>query len=101
MGAGYRVLLADLQATASAFNSEADALGRLAPKISPPAVDTGDGGLDATLSALLDTFGVYATALPARVREHGGKLQKCHDNYHRNESDVVELYNNMIKDLED
>lgn len=99
MGAGYQVILTDLQAAASTFGREAGRLRTLQPRIQPPSVPSGDAALDATLRALLETFGVYGTSLSESVGEHGGKLQQCHDGYHRNEADVVELYNTVMGEL--
>jgi hypothetical protein len=47
----------------------------------------------------MDTFGAYRESIPQRLDDHGKKLQQCHDNYHQNEADVVELYNNMMSAL--
>ena len=99
MGEGYQVVLGDLKAAASTFAAEAVALQKLQPEIQPAPVVSGDAGLDATLAALLGTFGVYGTALTGAIRDHGTKLEQCHDNYHQNDSDVVELYNTVMSQL--
>ena len=97
MSAGYRVILDDLQAAASIFPTEASALQKI--NIDPPSAASGDDTLDSIIKALMDTFGVYRDAIPEKLRDHGKKLQQCHDNYHQNEADVVEVYNNVMSQL--
>jgi hypothetical protein len=100
MGAGYQVILSDLGQLATAFGNESSTLKTLAPKLAPPPVGTGDAGLDATLQSLLDTFGVYGTALTKALSDHASKLSTCHNNYKQNDADVVLLFNTMISELE-
>lgn len=99
MGKGYQVVLGDIQNVASAFDTEATTLTSLQGKLSPSPVGTGDGNVDAVLSALLDTFGVYGTAISGKLADHGKKLTTCHNNYKSNDSDVVALFNTMLDAL--
>lgn len=99
MGKGYQVVLGDIQAVATAFGTESTTLHGLEPKLAPPPVGTGDAGLDATLRALLDTFGVYGSAITAKLSGHEKKLTTVHDNYKQNDADVVELFNTMLSAL--
>jgi hypothetical protein len=99
MGAGYQVILSDIGQLATAFTSESANLKTLAPTLAPPPVGTGDAGLDGTLRFLLDTFGVYCTAITGKLSDHASKLTTCHNNYKQNDADVVELFNTMLTAL--
>lgn len=101
MGAGYQVILSDIGQLATAFSSESSTVKALVSKLAPAGVGTGDSGLDATLRSLLDTFGVYGTALTKALSDHAGKLHTCHDNYKQNDADVVQLFNVMLSELEE
>jgi Family of unknown function (DUF6317) len=93
---GYRVVLADLDAAATAFATESTDFARLRPRMSPHAVDGGDDTVNAGIAAVLSLFGAGNAALSAAMSAHAGKLRACHDGYRSDDSDVVALYNTLI-----
>jgi Family of unknown function (DUF6317) len=95
MGAGYKVILGDLDAAASAFSTESADFSKLRSRMSPPPVDGGDGAVNAGIEAVLALFAAGNAALVKAMHEHGEKLRTCHDSYKEDDSDVVALYNKL------
>jgi hypothetical protein len=95
----YTVILGDLKAMAGTFDKEATALEKLSGRVAPAPAKSGDGTLDETISDLLLVFGSLCGSVSTAIAGHGAKLKACHDNYHRNEADVAELYDTMLDKL--
>jgi hypothetical protein len=95
MGAGYKVILGDLDAAAGAFTTESADFGKLRSRMSPAPVDGGDATVNAGIEAVLALFAAGNAALVKAMHEHGDKLKTCHDNYKEDDSDVVALYNKL------
>ncbi len=95
MGAGYKVILGDLDAAAGAFATESTDFGKLRSRMSPAPVDGGDAAVDAGIEAVLALFKAGNAALVKAVHDHSEKLKECHDNYKEDDSDVVALYNKL------
>ena len=57
MGAGYQVILSDLDAAAHAFATESTDFAKLRARMSPPPVDGGDDTVNSGIAAVLSTSG--------------------------------------------
>src|SRR2546429_9218868 len=81
MGAGYNVILGDLDAAASAFTTESADFGRLRSRMSPAPVDGGDATVNAGIEAVLALFAAGHPAPGQGLHEHRAKDQNRPDNY--------------------
>jgi hypothetical protein len=97
MGAGYRVILSDLDAAAQAFATESTDFAKLRARMSPPPVDGGDDTVNSGISAVLSLLGAGNAGLSEAMAEHSKRLKACHDGYKSDDSDVVALYNKVIE----
>jgi len=98
MGAGYQVVLGDLEEMARAFSTESDDFGKLRPRMAPAPVDGGEATVNAGIAAVLSLFGALNAGISEAMGEHGKRVQECHDDYKENDSDVVALYNKLIEE---
>jgi hypothetical protein len=98
MGAGYQVVLGDLQDLAGAFTKESGDFAGLRPRMAPAPVDAGEATVNSGIAAVLALFASLNAGVSQAMEEHGRKLQECHDDYQENDSDVVALYNKLIEE---
>jgi Family of unknown function (DUF6317) len=98
MGAGYQVVLGDLEEMARAFSTEATDFEKLRPRMAMAPVDGGEATVNAGIAAVLSLFASLNAGVSEAMGEHGKRVQECHDDYHQNDSDVVALYNRLIEE---
>jgi hypothetical protein len=98
MGAGYQVVLGDLEEMARAFSTEADDFEKLRPRMAPAPPDGGEATVNAGIAAVLALFKSLNAGISEAMGEHGKRVQECHDDYKQNDSDVVALYNKLIEE---
>jgi hypothetical protein len=98
MGAGYRVVLGDLEEMARAFSTEATDFEALRPRMAPAAVDGGEATVNSGIAAVLSLFASLNAGISEAMAEHGKRVRECHDDYKQNDSDVVGLYNKLIEE---
>jgi hypothetical protein len=98
MGAGYQVVLGDLQDLAGAFAKESGDFAGLRPRMAPAPVEAGDATVNAGIAAVLSLFASLNAGISQAMGEHGRKLHESHDAYKENDSDVAALYNKLIEE---
>jgi len=94
---GYRVVLDELAAAASAFSSEGRLLQGLAAGLPGSAPDTGDAALNAELGAVLQSIQLLAASLAQRVTDHGNKLYAAHETYTRTDRANKHLFDELTR----
>jgi Family of unknown function (DUF6317) len=92
---GYRAVLDELAAAASAFSGEGNSLADVAAGLPGSAPDTGDAALNAELEAVLQSIQVLATLLAQRVINHGSKLCAAHETYTRTDQASRHLFDEL------
>jgi Family of unknown function (DUF6317) len=97
MSAGYQVTLDELAAAAGKFGEEGTSLSTVAKGVPESGPDTGDGGLNATLSAVLSATQFLGETLAGQVTAHAGKLHGAHDSYQRSDTDNSQLFDQLTK----
>lgn len=90
-GAGFQVVLPDLERMAGVFRRESTVLGAIMPADGPPCPDGGGAGIDAAMNAAVSLLGILHQQLAAVIGEHAGKLQAAHDNYENTETGLAQL----------
>jgi hypothetical protein len=98
MGAGYEVILSDLQDMARSFTAESTEFGGLRPRMAPAPIDAGEVTINAGIAAVLNLFASLNAGISDALAEHGKAVQDCHDDYQRDDSDVAGLFNKMIEE---
>lgn len=96
MAAGYQVTLDELAAAAGKFDQEGQSLTTVAQGVPQSGPDTGDGGLNATLTAVLSATQFLGETLAGQVTQHGGKLKTAHDNYQRTDAENQQLFDRLM-----
>ena len=97
MSAGYQVTLDELAAAAGKFSEEGQTLATVAKGVPQSGPDTGDGGLNATLSAVLSATQFLGETLAGQVTGHAGKLRGAHDSYQRSDTDNGQLFATLMR----
>jgi hypothetical protein len=97
MSAGYQVTLDELAAVAGKFGEEGTSLTAVAKGVPESGPDTGDGGLNATLDAVLSATQFLGETLASQVTAHAGKLRGAHDSYQRSDTDNSQLFDQLTK----
>jgi len=97
MAAGYQVVLDELAAAAGKFDQEGRSLSTVAKGLPQRSPDTGDGGLNATLTAVLAATQFLGATLAGQASDHGGKLTTAHGNYQRSDTDNTRLFDELMK----
>jgi hypothetical protein len=97
MADGYQVVLDELAAAAGKFDQEGQSLTKVANGLPQSGPDTGDGSLNATLTAVLSATQYLGAALAEKATNHGGRLTTAHDNYRRTDSDNTQLFDELMK----
>lgn len=92
----YQVVLADLQDMASTFGREAGNYQQIRPKLTPPVADSGDGRLNSTTNAVMQTLEVLHANMVALIEDHGQNLRAAHDNYQARDIDNRELFEDLV-----
>lgn len=90
-GAGFQVVLSDLENMAGVFRGESAAFEAIMPADGPSCPDGGDAGIDAAMRAAVSLLGLLHEQMAAVIGEHGRKLQAAHDNYESTETSVARL----------
>jgi hypothetical protein len=98
MGAGYQVVLSDLQDMARSFTAESAEFGKLRPRMAPAPVDAGEITVNAGIGAVLNLFAALNASISDAMAEHGKAVQDCHDDYKQDDSDVAGLFNKLIEE---
>ncbi|MGH3621457.1 MAG: DUF6317 family protein [Sciscionella sp.] len=97
MTAGYEAMLEELAAAAGTFTQEGRSLQGVAKGLPQGGPDTGDGGLNAALNAVVDAAQLLGEALAAQVSGHGGKLEAAHESYGRSDAGNRRLFTDLMK----
>jgi hypothetical protein len=97
MAEGFQVVLDELAAAAGKFDEEGQSLTKVANGLPQSGPDTGDAGLNATLTAVLSATQFLGAALAEQASDHGSKLTTAHDNYRRTDSDNTQLFDQLMK----
>ena len=90
-----KAVLGDIKSMADTFHREGGNFRKLAPKVSPPIVSSGDPGLDDSIKAIADLIISGHTKLADRMEDHGAKVQYAHDSFQRNDIDVHGLFEDL------
>jgi hypothetical protein len=94
----FQVILSDLNKAATAFGDGATDFSKAIGDLTHLRYDSGDGGLDQTIGAVLEAIDQLHRQVVGRLRDTGAKLAKAHDAYQRSDVSARELYDNMMKD---
>jgi hypothetical protein len=97
----FRAVLADLSNTARVFHTESAEFDKIMGVgcIVAVSADSGDGSLNATMQLVLDEMQTVHTNIALWMFAHGDKLQKAHDNYQAVETNVHELFDDLMPDM--
>jgi Family of unknown function (DUF6317) len=97
VGSGFQTTLRDLSNAAGSFHDGADQFGQVLGGITGLRVDSGDGGLDGTVSTTMAALDALHTQVVKALRETGDNLTKVRDDYQRSDVSARELYDNVLK----
>ncbi|GAA1456564.1 DUF6317 family protein [Williamsia maris] len=98
----FSVVLGDLDALSGRFSSAARDYDAAAAKLNPPTVDSGDGGCNSAMNALMEMLGVLNRSMSASIEDHSAKLHDARDEYDRTEEVNKNrfLWDNLNKDFQ-
>lgn len=92
MSAGsFQVVLSDLQSAAETFTSEGGTFVNIMPNACPSLPDGGSGGVNQSLSAVVDAICLLHLQVGGDIQDNGGKLQTAHNNYAHTEESLTQL----------
>ncbi len=94
----YQTILSDLNKAATAFHDGAADFEKAVGDLTKLRYDSGDGGLDQTIGAVLAALDALRGTVADRLRDTSGKLTKAHDDYQRSDVSARELYDDMMRD---
>lgn len=97
-GAGYQAVLSDLTSMTGTFHREATHYRGLHPKVAPPVVSGGDGGLDHAIKEVADLILALHAGFADRLDDHGDKVAYARDSFRRHDIDVHGLFEDLMKD---
>jgi hypothetical protein len=97
VGSGFQTTLRDLSNAAGSFHDGSDQFGQVLGGIAGMRVDSGDGGLDSTVSTTMAALDALHTQVVKALRETGDNLTKVRDDYQRSDVSARELYDNVLK----
>lgn len=98
MAASFEVVLADLQSMATTFHAEAGTYRDLVPGITPTAVDSGDGGLNAMMAGVFTSLATLHELMAESITQHGDQLGRARDAYTAREIDNRFLYDDLTRE---
>lgn len=90
-GAGFQVVLSDLQSMAGAFQHESAAFGDVMPGSGPPCPDGGGTDINRAMDATVQLLGLLHQQMATVIGDHGAKLQTAHDRYEHTEISLAKL----------
>lgn len=90
-GAGYQVVLTDLQGMAGAFQHESAAFSDIMPGSGPPCPDGGGADINTAMGATVQLLGLLHQQMASVIGEHAGKLRAAHDHYEHTETSLARL----------
>lgn len=96
MGAGFQVVLGDLDQMATTFSTEARTYQSISAKLNPPVADSGDGGLNEVMQGMLSLLSYLHGQMAASIDENATSLGSAKDAYAKTEMSVHDLYNNLM-----
>jgi hypothetical protein len=91
----YHVVLEDLEQAYSAFFREERTLGEQKHYVHCPVPDCGDSQTTKACREALEVVKTLYDILAKTVGDHGAKMKKVHDNYSRDNDDVMNLFNSL------
>ena len=97
MGSGFQTTLQDLANAAGSFHDGADQFAKELGGITTMKVDSGDGGLDETVLAVLAAIGALHDRVVQGLRETGDNLDKARADYQRSDVSSRELYDDIMR----
>jgi hypothetical protein len=95
MSKEYHVILEDLEEAYKAFFKEADGLDIQKHRVHCPLPDCGSADTTKACHDALDVVTTLYDILVKTVDQHGEKMKKAHDNYSRDNADVLNLFNTL------
>ncbi|MET9364007.1 DUF6317 family protein [Streptomyces sp. NPDC006632] len=98
MSADLKLVLADLNAMAGTFHTEAENYRKLHQNVTPAIAGSGDAGCDAAIKAMADLIAGLHDKLSDRLDDRSDKLRYAHDSMQRHDIDVHGLFDDLMKD---
>ncbi|NJC72126.1 hypothetical protein HC031_20750 [Planosporangium thailandense] len=96
MGDGFQVTLRDLANAAGSFHDGADQFSCALGDVKGLRVDSGDGALNKTIHATLETLDALHVKVVQALHQTGNKLTEVHDNYQRTNLTARELFDSVM-----
>ena len=98
--ATFEAILADIMAASNAFETGSrDFRGAIPDNLAATIVDSGDGSLDGTVTAVLAGIDALHNQVAGALTRTSAALLAAHNDYQRTDGDSArELYDAMIKD---
>ena len=97
--ADFKAVLKDLQSMSTTFSQQASAYKAITPKLTPPVADSGDGGLNSMMHAVMELMTVLHEQMATAISQNSEKLSTAHDAYQRRDIDNRFLFDDLMKDL--
>lgn len=97
MGSGFQTTLQDLANAAGSFHDGADQFKKALGDIASLKVDSGAGGLDETVQAVLAAVNALHDRVVQDLRETGENLDKVRADYQRSDVSSRELYDDIMR----
>ncbi len=96
MGAGFQVVLGDLDQMATTFSTEATTYQAVSDKLNPPVADSGDGSLNEVMQSMLTLLSYLHGKMAESIDEHASNLSSARDAYAKNETSIHGLYTDLM-----
>jgi ABC-type transporter Mla subunit MlaD len=97
MGSGFQTTLQDLANAAESFRDGADQFSKALGDVTTLRVDSGDGGLNTSIQAILAAIGALHDRVVQDLRETGDNLDKVRADYQRSDVRLRELYDDIMR----
>jgi hypothetical protein len=95
MSAGYQVIREDLEQAYKAFYREERTLDQQRHNVHCPVPDCGDSDTTKACRDALDVVKTLFDILTKDVEKNGDKMKRVHENYSRDNADVMNLFNSL------
>jgi ABC-type transporter Mla subunit MlaD len=97
MGNGFQATLQDLANAAGSFHEGADQFKKALGDVTTLQVDSGDGGLNETVQAVLAAITALHDRVVQDLQETGENLDKVRADYQRSDVSSRELYDDIMR----
>jgi Family of unknown function (DUF6317) len=91
MSGGFQVVMADLQAAATTFHTEAKTFLGIMPDTAQGLPDGGSGAFNESLNAVVTAACLLHLQIGGDIDGNGSKLQTAHDRYSHTEESLTAL----------